>query len=202
MEAPNGGRRGGRANRPRYRRGRGRAAAAACGGARRVPVRGRGWARRRALVRDRGARPADGPDRARQDRAVRHGGLAAARRRPATARSACCSGRTTGATRPLSSWARSRPAGRPTTATRMTRWCWSWMVRASCTPDRPTIRWLRAAACTCRPGSCVHLPPGQVHCLENTGTTTLWVLGVFHPGGSPAAKQEHSQSGASARPGR
>jgi mannose-6-phosphate isomerase-like protein (cupin superfamily) len=38
------------------------------------------------------------------------------------------------------------------------------------------------------PGSCVHLPPGQPHCLENTGTATLRVLGVFHPGGSPAAK--------------
>jgi mannose-6-phosphate isomerase-like protein (cupin superfamily) len=40
------------------------------------------------------------------------------------------------------------------------------------------------------PGSCVHLPPGQPHCLENTGRATLRVLGVFHPGGSPAAKQE------------
>jgi quercetin dioxygenase-like cupin family protein len=38
------------------------------------------------------------------------------------------------------------------------------------------------------PGSCVHLPPGQPHCLENTGRATLRVLGVFHPGGSPAAK--------------
>jgi mannose-6-phosphate isomerase-like protein (cupin superfamily) len=38
------------------------------------------------------------------------------------------------------------------------------------------------------PGSCVHLPPGQPHCLENTGAATLRVLGVFHPGGSPAAK--------------
>jgi mannose-6-phosphate isomerase-like protein (cupin superfamily) len=38
------------------------------------------------------------------------------------------------------------------------------------------------------PGSCVHLPPGQPHCLENTGQATLRVLGVFHPGGSPAAK--------------
>jgi mannose-6-phosphate isomerase-like protein (cupin superfamily) len=37
-------------------------------------------------------------------------------------------------------------------------------------------------------GSCVHLPPGRPHCLENTGAATLWVLGVFHPGGSPAAK--------------
>ncbi len=40
------------------------------------------------------------------------------------------------------------------------------------------------------PGSCVHLPPGMPHCLENTGRTTLRVLGVFHPGGSPAAKKE------------
>jgi mannose-6-phosphate isomerase-like protein (cupin superfamily) len=49
--------------------------------------------------------------------------------------------------------------------------------------------YLGAAACPLRPGSCVHLPPGQRHCLENTGTSTLRVLGVFHPGGSPAAKQ-------------
>jgi mannose-6-phosphate isomerase-like protein (cupin superfamily) len=42
------------------------------------------------------------------------------------------------------------------------------------------------------PGSCVHLRPGQAHCLENTGTSTLRVLGVFHPGGSPAAKQGRS----------
>lgn len=38
------------------------------------------------------------------------------------------------------------------------------------------------------PGSCVHLPPGLPHCLENTGQATLRVLGVFHPGGSPASK--------------
>lgn len=37
-------------------------------------------------------------------------------------------------------------------------------------------------------GTCIHLPPGQQHCLENTGQRTLRVLGVFHPGGSPAAK--------------
>ena len=40
------------------------------------------------------------------------------------------------------------------------------------------------------PGSCVHLPPGEPHCLENTGRGTLRVLGVFHPGGSPASKQQ------------
>jgi mannose-6-phosphate isomerase-like protein (cupin superfamily) len=38
------------------------------------------------------------------------------------------------------------------------------------------------------PGSCVHLLPGRPHCLENTGRATLRVLGVFHPGGSPASK--------------
>lgn len=38
------------------------------------------------------------------------------------------------------------------------------------------------------PGTCIHLPPGVRHCLENTGTTTLRVLGVFHPADSPAAK--------------
>jgi len=37
-------------------------------------------------------------------------------------------------------------------------------------------------------GSCIYIPPHTPHCLENTGTEILRVLGVFHPGGSPAAK--------------
>jgi mannose-6-phosphate isomerase-like protein (cupin superfamily) len=41
------------------------------------------------------------------------------------------------------------------------------------------------------PGTCLHLPPGLVHCLENTGSTPLRVLGVFHPADSPAAKLDH-----------
>jgi mannose-6-phosphate isomerase-like protein (cupin superfamily) len=40
-------------------------------------------------------------------------------------------------------------------------------------------------------GTCLHLPPGLRHCLENTGSDTLRVLGVFHPADSPAAKLEH-----------
>jgi quercetin dioxygenase-like cupin family protein len=36
------------------------------------------------------------------------------------------------------------------------------------------------------PGSCVHLPAGLVHCLENSGRSTMRVLGVFRPAGSPA----------------
>jgi len=39
-------------------------------------------------------------------------------------------------------------------------------------------------------GTCAHLPPGLVHCLENTGRGTMRVLGVFHPADSPAAKLE------------
>jgi mannose-6-phosphate isomerase-like protein (cupin superfamily) len=38
------------------------------------------------------------------------------------------------------------------------------------------------------PGSCIHLPPLQEHCLENTGPTPMRVMGVFHPSGSPASK--------------
>jgi mannose-6-phosphate isomerase-like protein (cupin superfamily) len=37
-------------------------------------------------------------------------------------------------------------------------------------------------------GTCVHLPPGLAHCLENTGPQVMRVLGVFHPADSPAAK--------------
>jgi mannose-6-phosphate isomerase-like protein (cupin superfamily) len=39
------------------------------------------------------------------------------------------------------------------------------------------------------PGTSIYLPPYQPHCLENTGAEPLWVLGVFYPAGSPAAKQ-------------
>ena len=35
-------------------------------------------------------------------------------------------------------------------------------------------------------GTCVHLPAGLVHCLENTGPDEMQVLGVFRPAGSPA----------------
>jgi mannose-6-phosphate isomerase-like protein (cupin superfamily) len=37
-----------------------------------------------------------------------------------------------------------------------------------------------------RPGACVHLPAGLVHCLENAGPGEMAVLGVFRPAGSPA----------------
>ena len=40
------------------------------------------------------------------------------------------------------------------------------------------------------PGSCVYLPKGQLHCVENTGEGELRLLGVFYPAGSPAVRYE------------
>jgi mannose-6-phosphate isomerase-like protein (cupin superfamily) len=37
-----------------------------------------------------------------------------------------------------------------------------------------------------RPGSCFHLPPEKVHCVENVGPGPMHILGVFHPSDSPA----------------
>lgn len=35
-------------------------------------------------------------------------------------------------------------------------------------------------------GSCIHFPPREPHILENVGSKTLRVLGVFHPAGDPS----------------
>jgi mannose-6-phosphate isomerase-like protein (cupin superfamily) len=40
------------------------------------------------------------------------------------------------------------------------------------------------------PGSCVYLPKGQVHCVENIGTDELRLLGVFYPAGSPSVRYD------------
>jgi mannose-6-phosphate isomerase-like protein (cupin superfamily) len=37
-------------------------------------------------------------------------------------------------------------------------------------------------------GSCIHLPPLEEHCLENTGSQPMRVMGVFHPSGDPASR--------------
>jgi mannose-6-phosphate isomerase-like protein (cupin superfamily) len=37
-----------------------------------------------------------------------------------------------------------------------------------------------------RAGSCFHLPPNEVHCVENSGFGPMRILAVFHPSGSPA----------------
>ncbi len=46
--------------------------------------------------------------------------------------------------------------------------------------------WAGESSAPIRPGSCVFLPRGQIHCVENTGSAELRLLGVFHPAGSPA----------------
>jgi mannose-6-phosphate isomerase-like protein (cupin superfamily) len=38
------------------------------------------------------------------------------------------------------------------------------------------------------PGSCIHLPPLVMHCLENVGSEPMRVMGVFHPSGDPASR--------------
>src|SRR6266540_749866 len=40
------------------------------------------------------------------------------------------------------------------------------------------------------PGTCIHLPPRVLHCLENRGDRDLRVLGVFYPAGDPASRLE------------
>jgi len=39
-------------------------------------------------------------------------------------------------------------------------------------------------------GSCIYLPKGQVHCVENTGASELRLLGVFYPAGSPSVRYD------------
>jgi mannose-6-phosphate isomerase-like protein (cupin superfamily) len=39
-----------------------------------------------------------------------------------------------------------------------------------------------------RPGSCFHLPPEQLHCIENNGSSVMRIMGVFHPSGDPASR--------------
>lgn len=39
-------------------------------------------------------------------------------------------------------------------------------------------------------GTCIHLPPGQPHRLQNTGTETMRVLAVFRPAGDPSEAYE------------
>jgi mannose-6-phosphate isomerase-like protein (cupin superfamily) len=41
-----------------------------------------------------------------------------------------------------------------------------------------------------KPGSCIYLPKGQVHCVENTGTDELRLLGAFYPAGSPSVRYD------------
>ncbi|HSP13488.1 MAG TPA: cupin domain-containing protein [Thermoanaerobaculia bacterium] len=48
--------------------------------------------------------------------------------------------------------------------------------------------WAGASSTPIATGSCIYLPPKQIHCLENTGSGELRLLGVFYPAGSPAVR--------------
>jgi len=43
-------------------------------------------------------------------------------------------------------------------------------------------------------GSSFHLPPEQVHCIENTGPGVMRIQGVFHPSGDPASRAYQDNS--------
>ena len=50
--------------------------------------------------------------------------------------------------------------------------------------------WTESGSADFRAGSSIYLPRGVSHCLENTGTTEIRLLGVFHPSGSPATRYD------------
>jgi mannose-6-phosphate isomerase-like protein (cupin superfamily) len=45
-----------------------------------------------------------------------------------------------------------------------------------------------------RAGTSFHLPPEQVHCIENSGPGVMRILGVFHPSGDPASRSYEDNS--------
>ncbi len=50
------------------------------------------------------------------------------------------------------------------------------------------VMWAGAKSAPVAPGSCILLPRKQPHCLENTGSGELRLLGVFYPAGSPSVR--------------
>jgi len=50
------------------------------------------------------------------------------------------------------------------------------------------VLWAGRSSAPIAQGSCVYLPRGQLHCLENTGPGELRLVGVFYPAGSPAVR--------------
>ena len=50
--------------------------------------------------------------------------------------------------------------------------------------------WAGATNTSISEGSCIYLPKGHVHCVENTGAGELRLLGVFYPAGSPSVRYD------------
>jgi mannose-6-phosphate isomerase-like protein (cupin superfamily) len=49
-------------------------------------------------------------------------------------------------------------------------------------------------------GSCFHLPPEHVHCIENDGSGVMRIMGVFHPSGDPASRSYDEARSTSSSP--
>jgi quercetin dioxygenase-like cupin family protein len=50
--------------------------------------------------------------------------------------------------------------------------------------------WTEDGDAVLKAGSSIYLPRQVKHCLENTGSANIRLLGVFHPSGSPAARYD------------
>jgi mannose-6-phosphate isomerase-like protein (cupin superfamily) len=50
------------------------------------------------------------------------------------------------------------------------------------------MHWDDGRSIPVRRGSCIHFPRLKLHSLENTGTTEMRIMGVFHPQLSPASR--------------
>jgi mannose-6-phosphate isomerase-like protein (cupin superfamily) len=57
-----------------------------------------------------------------------------------------------------------------------------------CILDGHGAMWAGMTSTPITRGSCIFLPHGQVHCVENRGDGELRLLGVFYPAGSPAVR--------------
>ena len=54
--------------------------------------------------------------------------------------------------------------------------------------DGTGVMWAGSSNTPIARGSCIFLPHGQVHCVENRGDGEMRLLGVFYPAGSPAVR--------------
>jgi len=59
-----------------------------------------------------------------------------------------------------------------------------------CILEGEGVMWAGTSSTPVSRGSCIFLPMRQRHCLENTGSGELRLLGVFFPAGSPAVRYE------------
>ena len=57
-----------------------------------------------------------------------------------------------------------------------------------CILDGEGVMWAGTSRAPITTGSCIYLPRMQMHCVENTGSRDLKLLGVFYPAGSPAVR--------------